>query len=163
LKSCASTRNDPAVALFVVTLVLTNEPAANVSGDAEAVDVKLGLVGGTGVGVGTTAADVTSKGTLTDTGVPIRVDATASATVRRCGPAVAFCGITTVAANAPRRLASAVGMPAVAPSQLKTIDANLGKFVPRTATRVPAGPDAGDRTALADCLASAVDCDSSVS
>jgi len=106
-----------------VTLVLTVDPAGNVRGDSDALDVKLGVVGGIGVGVGTTIADVTANAALTLTVVAAVADVPACATVKRCWPTVALEGTTTVALNAPRRFVWAVGMPVVAPSQLKTIDA----------------------------------------
>jgi len=62
-------------------LVLTVEPAASVSGDSDALDVKLGVVGGIGVGVGTTVADVTANAALTLTVV---AEVPACATVKRC-------------------------------------------------------------------------------
>jgi hypothetical protein len=117
LYSCTSIKNDPAVALLVVALTFTTVPAARVTGEADALNTKPGVVGGTGVGAGTTLTAVTSKGALTVAviGVPFRVVRVPLAETL-CRPMVPLDGTTNETSNAPLRFAWAVGIPVAAPS-----------------------------------------------
>lgn len=98
-------RNDPAVALRAVALTFTTYPASRVPGAAEALKTKLGVAGGTGVGVGTTLTAVTSNGALTVAviGVPFSVIRVPLA-VTVCRPRVAL-GTTNETSNEPKRFA----------------------------------------------------------
>jgi len=163
LKSCTSTRNDPEVALFVVLLTFTTDPAASETGAADALNVKLGVAGGTGVGVGTVLTAVTSKGAFTVAviGVPFSIVRVPLADTR-CRPTLAVAGTTKEAWNEPLRLAWTVGIPTAEPSHPNVTAASRGKFVPFATTVVPIVPDERDRESVAGCLASAADCESSL-
>ena len=92
--------------LFVLMLTLTIVPTASVAGDADALNVKLGVAGGLGAGTGGTAAPIRSNGAVTVAvnGVPAAVIFVALA-VSRCRPSAAFEGTTTEASNEPRPFA----------------------------------------------------------